>query len=237
MSILELSKFVEVFHIIFTKVHTVFEIEASDMILNILSHFFPGMLGFSDQTRQTKGCGVLSKGLLDDCSIMHEFLGDASNIDTCSTKTPLSTCWTWLHIIQNCNLLGTLLHSLLTCGQTTTATSNHYQVIIILMTGIKSIIDHGDFILTISFILGGTEFAAKIKCIITTTNESQYILGNRFGGGTFGGPDKGGGCMFMRSGVGNFITESTVNQPITVVVTAVKIVIDNLETGGEECGE
>lgn len=105
------------------------------------------------------------------------------------------------------------------------------------MIGIKSIVDHGYFILTISFILGRAEFTAKIKCVITSTNESQYILGKRFGCGAFGDPDKGRGCMSMRSCVGNLITESTVNKPITVFVATGEIVIYDLETGGEECGE
>lgn len=95
MSVLELAQLVQVRDALLAKVDTILEVERFDVVLNILTHGLPAMLGLNTGRSRldsggggsnAKGRSIGMNGLIDDSGIVHELLRDASNVhaSTCS---------------------------------------------------------------------------------------------------------------------------------------------------------
>ena len=113
-----LAKLVEVGDLLLSQSDPVVKVETPDVVLHRLPHLLPRVpLLQSLRRREAKGLSVTGEDLSDQGGVVHELLGDATDVHAGSAEAPGGPGGGGLDEIEDGNL-GTKLGSLLGSGHT-----------------------------------------------------------------------------------------------------------------------
>ena len=251
VAIEECAEFVEVRDAVLAQVDAVFEVEGSDVVLDVGPHGVPRVIqrllaiaiaaAIANSNSKRRGIGL--HGFTNECGMVHELLGDAADIDAGATEAPGRPGRRGLDKVQHGDLGRPLLHGLFRSGQTATSPADDDEVVIIPVIGRVSILHHGDsdsHLIITRFVRGGTECPAVIEGIVASANEPQHVLGQRLGRGALAPPRKGGGGVGYSGRIREtivvakgYLVVGAFDEPFAVRVAVGEVVCDDLETGGE----
>mmetsp|Transcript_15228 Transcript_15228/g.44024 ORF Transcript_15228/g.44024 Transcript_15228/m.44024 type:complete len:220 (-) Transcript_15228:12-671(-) len=177
-------------------------------------------------------------GLIDNGRVVHQFLGDAPNVDASSTKTPLGSGRTGLDKVQHGNL-GAQARGLLGSGKSAGPAANDDEVVVVAVVALVSVIGHGGDAGRggpAGGVGGSAELPAPGQGVVVAADE--ILDGGRVGlTGRLGNPREGRRRVAVGPGIGHLLAKSALDEPLTVLGPGGEGVVDHLDLGGEQDGE
>ena len=140
---------INVLYFWFNHVRLVAPVETFDIFLNRTDHSWPIMSLFSINIPTT--CNLVLSSLSQDCTVMHHLFGNASNVDTCTTKTPSCSNRAWFHKVSH-----SYLHSGFRCvscsRESSWTTTNNKEIIVVLCLTVLVYLHKNNYKLINSFL-------------------------------------------------------------------------------------